>query len=118
MNNPVTTTTTARGAAVSSSRITEVQSVYMGRAIRARTRTIVRLVFLVLLAALPVQAGVEFSDCTTGTDGSITCDTQPTGDTLTDDIEARFGLEEQASPGWSEFNPDEGFDQDFGDNGT
>ena len=118
MNSPVTTTTTARGAAVSSSRITEVQSVYMGRAAKARTRTIVRLVFLVLLAALPVQAGVEFSDCTTGPGGSITCDTKPTGDTLTDDIEARFGLEEEASPGWNEFNPDEGVDQEFGDNGT
>lgn len=118
MNNPVTTTTTARGAAVSSSRITEVQSVYMGGAFKARTRTIVGLVFLVVLAALPVRAGVEFNNCTAGPDGSITCNTEPTGNTLTDEIEARYGLEEQASPGWSEFNPDEGFDQDFGDNGT
>ncbi len=38
----------------------------------------------------------------------------PTGETLVDDESARYGLLNQASPGWSEFNPYEGYDEDFG----
>ena len=40
------------------------------------------------------------------------------GKTLTNEIDARFDLDSEASPGWSEFNPDQGFDDDFGDNDT
>ena len=45
-------------------------------------------------------------------DGSITCNTVPTGNTLTDDIDARYGLDDEASPGWSEFEPYQGFDDE------
>lgn len=62
----------------------------------------------------PLAAGVLFRDCVSGSDGSITCDTQPTGNTLFDDEAARFGLLNNASPGWSEFDPYAGYDGEFG----
>ena len=62
----------------------------------------------------PVVAGVLFQDCVTGSDGSISCDTVPTGNTLMDDEAARFGLLNNASPGWSEFDPYAGYDGEFG----
>jgi hypothetical protein len=65
--------------------------------------------------AAPAAAGVSFENCSRGVDGSITCDTVPTGDTLLDDREAQFGLFQNASPGWNEFNPFQGYDEDFGD---
>ncbi len=64
------------------------------------------------------MADVRFENCVTGSDGSITCDTVPTGNTLINDVEARYGLLQNASPGWSEFDPYEGYDDDFGDNQT
>jgi hypothetical protein len=78
------------------------------------------LTILVLLLACgtAVDAGVRFDDCRTESDGSVTCDTRPTGNTLDDDVDARFGLMDEASPGWNEFQPYEGFDDDFGDNWT
>jgi len=131
MKNPAVPTTTASGAAVSSSRITAVQSVYKGLRARAwpssqpgrRSSEICRVVALVsLLLALPLlpaaRAGVLFENCATGADGSITCDTVPTGDTLFDAEAARDGLLQNASPGWSEFDPYEGFDDEFGGNQT
>lgn len=42
----------------------------------------------------------------------------PTGKTLTNEIDAGFDLDSEASPSSSEFNPDQGFDDDFGDNDT
>ena len=79
-----------------------------------------------LLAALagasllphPGWAGIQFENCVRGAGGSITCDTAPTGNTLMNDIDARYGLLQQASPGWSEFDPYAGYDQDFGGNDT
>ena len=40
------------------------------------------------------------------------------GKTLTNEIDAGFDLDSEASPSSSEFNPDQGFDDDFGDNDT
>ena len=115
MKKAVTATTMARGTAVNSSKMTAVQSVYIGVRRSAQVGHIVGLgVFLVLAAAGPARAGIDFTGCTSGPDGSITCNTVPTGNTLTDDIDARYDLDSEASPGWSEFEPDEGFDQDFG----
>lgn len=61
------------------------------------------------------QAGIQFNNCVTSSDGSITCDTVPTGNTAMNDVDARYGLLQQASPGWAEFNPYEGYGEDFGD---
>jgi len=72
------------------------------------------LLLAMALLSAPAQAGIQFTNCQEGTDGSITCDTVPTGETLVDDESARYGLLNQASPGWSEFNPYEGYDEDFG----
>jgi hypothetical protein len=73
---------------------------------------------LVGLGWAPVQAGVEFDNCQPAGDGGITCDTRPTGNTQMDDEAARYGLFNEASPGWSEFDPDQGFEDDFGGNET
>ena len=63
-------------------------------------------------------ANVQFENCVTGADGSISCDTVPTGNTLMQDVDARYGLLQNASPGWSEFEPYQGYDDDFGGNQT
>jgi hypothetical protein len=73
---------------------------------------------LVGLGLSPVQAGVEFDNCQPTADGGISCDTRPTGNTQMDDQAARYGLFNEASPGWSEFDPDQGFEDDFGGNET
>jgi hypothetical protein len=65
-----------------------------------------------------VLANVQFENCVTGADGSITCDTVPTGNTLMNDVDARYGLLQNASPGWNEFDPYQGYDDDFGGNQT
>jgi hypothetical protein len=71
-----------------------------------------------LLISPPGWAGIQFENCVRGQDGSITCDTVPTGNTLMNDIDARAGLLQQASPGWSEFDPYAGYNEDFGGNDT
>jgi hypothetical protein len=71
-----------------------------------------------LLAPAPLRADVVFDNCQPSGDGGITCDTRPTGNTLMDDEDARYGLLQQASPGWNEFMPDEGYDDMFGGNET
>ena len=73
---------------------------------------------LALLHAFPARAGVEFDNCQPTADGGISCDTRPTGNTQMDDEAARYGLFNDASPGWSEFDPDQGFEDDFGGNDT
>ena len=40
------------------------------------------------------------------------------GNTLADDEAARYGLFDEASPGWAEFDPYEGYDDMFGGNWT
>ena len=158
MKNTVVPTTAARGTAVNRSRITAVQSVYIGCGQRIKSpfqqvpcrllagamdwgaslgrsmphpdslfrmgrpawlaRRLCRgvLLGLLLAAASPLQAGVRFENCVTGADGAITCDTVPTGNTLADDEAARFGLFVNASPGWNEFDPYAGYEDDFGGN--
>jgi hypothetical protein len=158
MKNTVVPTTAARGTAVKRSRITAVQSVYIGcwqqikslfqqvpcvllagamdwsatpgrampqpislvhgpRPGRWTPRLLQgTLLGLLLAAACPLQAGVRFENCVTGADGAITCDTVPTGNTLADDEAARFGLFANASPGWNEFDPYAGYEDDFGGN--
>ena len=78
------------------------------------------LMLLVALALQPsvARAGVEFTDCQPVAGGGITCDTQPTGNTLDDDEAARSGLFDEASPGWAEFDPYEGYDDMLGGNWT
>lgn len=71
-----------------------------------------------LLLAQPSRAGVEFDNCQPSADGGISCDTRPTGNTQMDDEAARYGLFNDASPGWSEFDPDQGFEDDLGGNDT
>lgn len=91
------------------------------RRILRRLRPSFRLLPALCLAGLgwaPVQAGVEFDNCQPAGDGGITCDTRPTGNTQMDDEAARYGLFNEASPGWSEFDPDQGFEDDFGGNET
>lgn len=138
MKNAAVATTTSSGAAVSSSRITAVQSVYIvlqptrvgafsqlnasARPRRPRRPLAPALAgslgLLLSLTALPLRADVVFENCQPQPDGGITCDTRPTGNTLMDDEAARFGLLQQASPGWNEFDPYEGDDDMFGGNET
>ena len=73
---------------------------------------------LVTLSGLaPAQAGVQFQNCVGGAYGSITCDTVPTGNTYFNDKDSQYCLLQNASPGWNEFNPYEGYDDEFGDFG-
>lgn len=142
MKKPAVPTTTARGAAVSSSRMTAVQSVYIApRAFAFPFSQLVRhasgcagfqrsgcrllglaglllMLPIPLLASASARADVVFDNCQPAGDGGITCDTRPTGNTLMNDEDARFGLLQQASPGWNEFMPDEGYDDMFGGNET
>ncbi|UPM49738.1 hypothetical protein MY494_10455 [Synechococcus sp. A10-1-5-1] len=64
------------------------------------------------------RSGVVFDDCQPTPDGGVTCDTRPTGNTLLDDEAARYGLFNEASPGWAEFDPYQGYDDMFGGNET
>lgn len=103
-----------------------VQSVYIAPVAEAAPssqliggRRSAALAALVLLVALPpARADVVFENCQPTADGGITCDTRPTGNTQMDDEAARYGLFNEASPGWSEFDPDQGFEDDFGGNET
>jgi hypothetical protein len=81
--------------------------------------TLAGVLMLSLLGGAPeVRANVQFENCVSAADGSITCDTVPTGNTLMNDVDARYGLLQNASPGWSEFEPYQGYDDDFGGNET
>lgn len=71
--------------------------------------------FALVLAPAMARAGVQFVNCAAGEGGSITCDTVPTGNTYLDDKAAQYGLFNNASPGWNEFDPYQGFDQELGD---
>jgi len=66
----------------------------------------------------PVLADVVFQNCLPVAGGGITCDTRPEGNTLMNDEAARYGLLDQASPGWDEFEPYQGYDDMFGGNET
>lgn len=84
---------------------------------RLRCRTLPLLALLATALVLPsvaAHAGVRFENCVQGSDGSLSCDTVPTGNTYLNDKDAQYGLLQQASPGWAEFNPYQGYDEDFG----
>jgi hypothetical protein len=116
MKKAAVPTTTARGTAVSRSRITAVQSVYIAADENRghhprwpgfcwwRLPLLLPLLIQALLAA-PASAGVEFDNCQPSADGGVTCDTRPTGNTRMDDQDARYGLLDQGTPGWREFEP-------------
>lgn len=141
MKKAAVATTAARGAAVSSSRITAVQSVYIvgfmlsklpfqqvrrvgrqpapaagARRSGAPWPALALSLGLLLAASQPAGAGVRFENCRSAPDGSLTCDTVPTGDTLAEDEAARDGLFQNASPGWNEFDPFAGYEDEFGGN--
>ena len=142
MKKAAVATTTAKGAAVNSSKITAVQSVYIAQrpnrshhpskpfwlpipmarifpmALIFRSALALGGISLGLLVGQPGRAGVEFDNCQPTADGGISCDTRPTGNTQMDDEAARYGLFNDGSPGWSEFDPDQGFEDDFGGNDT
>jgi hypothetical protein len=136
MKKAAVATTTARGAAVNSSKITAVQSVYIAQrpnrshhpskpfwlpipmALIFRSALALGAISTGLLVGQPGRAGVEFDNCQPTADGGISCDTRPTGNTQMDDEAARYGLFNDASPGWSEFDPDQGFEDDLGGNDT
>ena len=69
-------------------------------------------------APTPVRADVVFQNCVPVAGGGVTCDTRPEGNTLMNDEAARYGLFDQASPGWDEFEPYQGYDDMFGGNET
>ena len=84
-------------------------------------------VFLLNLAALvsissalfsSVRAQVRFDDCQPVAGGGITCNTVPYGNTRADMVDGEFDLMGQASPGWAEYNPYEGYDDMLGGNQT
>lgn len=137
MKNTVVATTTPSGTAVSRSRMTAVQSVYIAAGRRlthhsSRPAAVRRsgpaalllgLLGSALLLPAAARADVRFDNCVTGSDGSVTCDTRPEGNTLMDDEAARFGLLDGGNAGWPEFDPvgDGGMGDGFGDgfgNGT
>ena len=64
---------------------------------------------LVVACATPGQAGVVFENCQTLPGGAVSCNTRPTGNTRDNDEAARYGLFDQASPGWNEYDPDAGY---------
>jgi hypothetical protein len=136
MKKAAVATTTAKGAAVNSSKITAVQSVYIAQrpnrshhpskpfwltipmALIFHPALLAGGICFGLLLGQAGRAGVEFDNCQPTVDGGISCDTRPTGNTQMDEEAARYGLFNDASPGWSEFDPDQGFEDDFGGNDT
>jgi len=65
---------------------------------------------LVVACVMPGRAGVVFDNCQTLPGGAVSCNTRPTGNTRDNDEAARYGLFDQASPGWNEYDPYGGYD--------
>ena len=85
------------------------------------TLSIARIVAAVAIAAAAsssARAQVRFDDCQPVAGGGITCNTVPYGNTRADMIDGEYGLMDQASPGWAEYNPYEGYDDMLGGNQT
>ena len=68
--------------------------------------------------ANPVNAQIRFDECQPAAGGGITCNTVPYGNTRANMIDGEYGLLDQASPGWAEYNPYEGYDDMLGGNQT
>ena len=79
---------------------------------------IVTLVTISFSLVSSVRAQVRFDDCQPVAGGGITCNTVPYGNTRADMIDGEYGLMDQASPGWAEYNPYEGYDDMLGGNQT
>ncbi|QNI59593.1 hypothetical protein SynBIOSU31_02731 [Synechococcus sp. BIOS-U3-1] len=86
--------------------------------VRVSLMSVVALVTMNVSLVNPVQAQVRFDDCQPVAGGGITCNTVPYGNTRADMIDGEFGLMDQASPGWAEYNPYEGYDDMLGGNQT
>ena len=72
----------------------------------------------VSLVGVSVKGQVRFNDCQPVAGGGVTCNTVPYGNTRTQMIDGEYGLMDQASPGWAEYDPYEGYDDMFGGNQT
>ena len=72
----------------------------------------------VVAALSSVRAQVRFDDCKRLAGGGISCNTVPYGNTRADMIDGEYGLMDQSSPGWAEYNPYEGYDDMLGGNQT
>jgi len=84
------------------------------RVLRGLSWTLAWALPLGLVLGRSSQAGVVFDNCQTLPGGAVSCDTRPTHHTLDNDEDARFGLFTEASPGWSEFDPEEGYNAMMG----
>ena len=83
--------------------------------------SIARIVAAFAIAAAAssyARAQVRFDDCQPVAGGGITCNTVPYGNTRADMIDGEYGLMDQASPGWAEYNPYAGYDDMLGGNQT
>jgi hypothetical protein len=88
------------------------------RQLRQRALQLSPLLLTIPFFALQAQADVIFQNCQSTSDGGMSCDTRPTGATWLNDEAARYGLLNQARPGWSEFDPYQGYEDMLGGNWT
>ena len=79
--------------------------------------SVIGLVALVAVG-VSVKSQVRFNDCQPVAGGGVTCNTVPYGNTRTQMIDGQYGLLDQASPGWAEYDPYEGYEDMFGGNQT
>ena len=77
-------------------------------------------VVLLILVALagPCRAQVRFDDCKPIAGGGVTCNTVPYGNTRMQMVDGEYQLLDQASPGWAEYDPYEGYKDMLGGNQT
>ncbi|KZR70164.1 hypothetical protein PMIT1313_00815 [Prochlorococcus marinus str. MIT 1313] len=71
-----------------------------------------------LLCSGSTGAQVRFDDCEPSAAGGVTCNTVPEGNTRMQMIDGESGLLDDASPGWSEYDPYEGYEDMLDDNQT
>ena len=79
---------------------------------------VLSVIGLVSLVGVSVKSQVRFNDCQPVAGGGVTCNTVPYGNTRTQMIDGQYGLLDQASPGWAEYDPYEGYEDMFGGNQT
>ena len=76
------------------------------------------VIAFVSLVGVSVKGQVRFNDCQPVAGGGVTCNTVPYGNTRTQMIDGQYGLLDQASPGWAEYDPYEGYEDMLGGNQT
>ena len=84
----------------------------------ARSGLLFSALHIALLSPVELRAQVRFDDCQPVAGGGITCNTVPYGNTRMQMIDGEFGLLDQASPGWAEYDPYEGYEDMLGGNQT